>query len=177
MTSRIATTALVLSSVLTAAAGGIARADAPPKEVQDMSCLIGTWKVKGTMAMGPQKASIAGSWKCGWLPSKWGVQCDFEISGVPGMPAYQERDLMGFEPNTHKYHWYAVTNAGETHDHVGDVPTGNDARFVYEGTQGGKPMREVIDFHFAADGKSLHVKSETFVGGASVAVLEGDGHK
>jgi hypothetical protein len=177
MTQRIGSSLVVLSLV---SAIGAARADAPPappKEVQDMSCLIGAWKVKGTVAMGGQKSAIQGSWKCGWLPSKWGVQCDFEITGMPGGGTYVERDLMGFDPGTRTYHWYAVTNAGETHDHVAALPTGNDAHFVYTGTMEGKPMKEVVDFHFAADSRSLHVKSETFVDGASIAVLEADGKK
>jgi len=172
--SHLISTVLVASIV---AAAGTARADGTPKEVQDMSCLIGTWKLKGTVAMGADKANIQGTWKCGWLPSKWGVQCDFEVSGIPGMPLYQERDLMGYEPGSKTYHWYAVTNAGETHDHVASVPTGNDIHFVYAGTMDGKPFKEVIDFHFAADSKSLHAKSETFVDGKSVSVLEGDGRK
>ncbi len=164
--------ALTLASTATSV-----RADGPPKEVKDMSCLIGNWKVKGAVTMGTDKAPVAGTFKCAWLPSQWGVQCDGDITGIPGMPHYLERDLMGFEPNSRKYHWYAITNAGETHDHVADVPSGNDIRFVYTGTQDGKPMKEVIDWSFAADGKSLHLKSETFVDGASVAVFEVDGKK
>jgi hypothetical protein len=173
MSNRLQLT-IALSLVTTAAA---ARAEAPPKEVKDMSCLIGSWKVKGTMTMGKDRAPIAATWTCGWLPSQWGVQCDLDITGIPGVPHYLERDLMGFDPGGHKLHWYAVTNAGETHDHVGDVPTGPDARFVYTGVQDGKPIKEVIDFHVGADRKALHVKAETFVDGASAAVLEVDGRK
>ena len=28
------------------------------------------------------------------------------------MAAYDETDLMGYEPNTNTYHWYSVTSAG-----------------------------------------------------------------
>jgi hypothetical protein len=173
MNHKILSTVLALATLAPVAFAD----DAPPKEVTGMSCLVGTWKVKGSMAMGAQKATLTGAWTCAWLPSKWGVQCDLDMSGMPGMGHYLERDLMGYEPNSKTYHWYAVTNAGETHDHVAAFSIGNDLEFVYTGTQDGKPFKEVIDMHMAADSKSFHLKSESFVGGASVAVLEGDARK
>src|SRR5215471_17034625 len=134
----------ILSAALalaTLAPAAFADDAAPPKEVSGMSCLVGTWKVKGTMSMGGQKATLTGSWACSWLASKWGVQCEFDAAGMPGMGRYLEHDLMGYEPNSKTYHWYAITNAGETHDHVAQLPTGNDLHFVYEGTQDGKPFK------------------------------------
>ena len=50
-------------------------------------------------------------------------------------------------------------------------------QFVYTGTQDGKPLKEVIDFEIGKDEKSLTLRSETFVAGASAMVLEGKGHK
>src|SRR5882724_8368324 len=118
-----------------------------------MECLVGTWKGGGTIAMGKDKAKIDATW-------------------TPGVAAYEETDLMGYEPNTNTYHWYSVTNAGETHDHVAKVPEGNDLQFVFSGTQEGKPLREVIDLSFAGDSKSVTGRAETFVGGASVSVMD-----
>jgi hypothetical protein len=173
---KILSTILAISAV-TAAPRAFADDASPPKEVSGMSCLVGGWKAKGSFTMGGQKADVTGTWKCGWLPSKWGVSCDADLAGIPGTAHYLERDLMGFEPNSRTYHWYAVTNAGETHDHVAAFTESNDLEFVYQGTQDGKPMKEVIDIRMAADSKSFHLKSEVFVGGASVGVLEVDGRK
>ena len=74
--------------------------------------------------------------------------CNLKITGVPGLPSYEETDLMGFEPNSKTYHWFAVTNAGETHDHVTPATDKNKLRFTYSGTQEGKPFKEVVDWEF-----------------------------
>ena len=55
----------------------------------------------------------------------FGVGCTLTLKGIPGVAVYSESDMFGFDPGANKYHWYAVTNAGETHDHIADVPTAN----------------------------------------------------
>jgi hypothetical protein len=150
----------------------VAAADAVPKQVLDLECLVGNWKGTGTFAMGKDKAKIEITWNCARTSAQFGVLCTGRFTGIPGMAAYEETDLFGYEPNTDTYHWYAVTNAGETHDHVAKPPTSNKIQFVFTGTQEGKPMKEVIDMEFGKDKKSLSVHSETFVGGTSTAVLD-----
>jgi hypothetical protein len=63
------------------------------------------------------------------------------LTGIPGLAAYDETDLMGYEPNSNTYHWYSITNAGETHDHVATPPNGSAIRFVFNGTQENKNAR------------------------------------
>src|SRR5262249_49404389 len=104
--------------------------------------------------------------------SKFGLSCSFQVTGIPGVPLYDETDLMGYEPNTNTYHWYSVTNAGETHDHVAKASDGNKLEFVFNGTQEGKPFKEVIQLAFSSDQKTVTGKSETFVAGASTSVME-----
>ncbi|HVW27368.1 MAG TPA: hypothetical protein VHC69_18520 [Polyangiaceae bacterium] len=142
-----------------------------PKPVADMECLVGTWKGAGSFAAGKDNAKINATWACKRTPSKFGVSCSFQVTGIPGVPIYDEADLMGYEPNTNVYHWYSVTNAGETHDHVAKVPDGSKLQFVFNGVQEGKPYKEVIDLEFSNDSKSINGKSETFVAGASTSVL------
>jgi hypothetical protein len=150
----------------------LAAADALPKPVADMECLVGNWKGSGTMAMGQDKAKIDATWSCKRTSAKFGVFCTFHVTGIPGVAAYDETDLMGYEPNTNTYHWYSVTNAGETHDHVAKVPDGNTIQFVFTGVQEGKPLKEVIDLAFAADSKSVSGRAETFVGGVSTSAMD-----
>src|SRR5690242_7869044 len=109
-----------------------------PKPVQDMECLVGTWKGGGSVSMGKDRSNINATWACKRTSSKFGVSCSFQVTGIPGVPLYDETDLMGYEPNTNTYHWYSVTNAGETHDHVAKVSAGNKIEFVFNGTQEGK---------------------------------------
>lgn len=149
-----------------------AAAEPLPKPVSDMSCLVGEWKGSGIIAMGKDKAKVDATWSCKRTSLEYGVGCSLVVTGIPGLVRYEETDLFGYEPNTNLYHWFSVTNSGETHDHVAQLPTGNTVRFTFNGTQGGKPYKEVIDLTFDADGKSLTGRSESFAGGASTSVLQ-----
>ncbi len=117
-------------------------ADGFPKPLSDLECLVGTWKGTGSFSAGKDKAALAATWSCQRTSARYGVLCTLRVTGVPGLAVYEETDLFGFEPNTNLYHWYSVTNAGETHDHVAKVPAGNDVEFVFDGTQEGKPFRK-----------------------------------
>jgi hypothetical protein len=162
-----------LSLVLCLAAPVIALAEsqAMPKPVTDMECLVGRWKGKGSLSMGKDKLPIQATWTCDRTAAQFGVLCNFHVTGIPGMPAYEDTDLMGYEPNTNLYHWYSVTNAGETHDHVASVPKGDTISFVFNGTQEGKPFKETIELTFSKDSKHVSGRSETFVAGASTSVM------
>jgi hypothetical protein len=165
------TSALVLSLPVAAVA-----ADSLPKPVADMQCLVGHWKGGGSMLLGKDTAKISATWSCKRTSAQFGVLCSFRVTGIPGVAAYEETDLMGYEPNTHTYHWYSVTNAGETHDHVAQ-PSSGPMRFVFTGTQEGKPIKEVIELNFAPDSKHVSGRAETFVAGASVSLMQLELHK
>jgi hypothetical protein len=165
-----------LSIVLCAAAvtlsSAAALADDVPAKVKDLECLVGTWKASGTVTMGADKANVKATWKCTRTPGKWGVLCGLKLTGVPGLPVYEETDLFGYEPGSDTYHWFSVTNAGETHDHVAAIPKGDHVQFVYNGTQEGKPFKEVIDMTFGKDAKTFTLVAETFLAGASTSKFE-----
>ena len=148
-----------------------ATADSLPKQVESMQCLIGTWKATGTVAMGKDTAKVTATWTCKSTSAKFGVLCTLDLAGIPGVPHYAETDLFGYEPNSNTAHWFSVTNAGETHDHVAPMPDGDSAEFVYTGTQEGKPFKEVVKLTFI-DKKNITVRAETFVAGASTSVFD-----
>lgn len=154
----------------------LATADSLPKQVESIQCLLGTWKFAGTATMGKDAAKVTATWTCKSASAKYGVVCALDLKGIPGVPAYAETDLFGYEPNSNTAHWFSVTNAGETHDHVAKMPDGNSAEFVYTGTQEGKPMKEVIKLEIT-DEKHLSIRAETFIDGKSAMVLEGKGRK
>ena len=159
-------------TVLCVALPVTAAAEPLPKPVADMECMVGTWKGAGSLVMGKDHANINATWACRRTSSKFGVSCSFQVTGIPGVAVYDETDLMGYEPNTNLYHWYSVTNAGETHDHVAKVPDGDQIEFVYNGVQEGKPYKEVIDLEFSRDNKSINGRCETFLAGASTSVMQ-----
>src|SRR4051812_48783620 len=87
----------------------LAAADPLPKQVTDMECLIGTWKGSGTMTMGKDKAKVDVTWTCKRTSAQFGVLCSARFTGIPGLAAYEETDLFGYEPGSNTYHWFAVT--------------------------------------------------------------------
>jgi hypothetical protein len=151
-----------------------ASADALPKPVAALSGMVGTWKGAGSITMGKEVAKIDATWSCKRTSAQFGVLCTFHVTGIPGVPVYEETDLFGYDPNANTYHWYSVTNAGETHDHVAPAPSGSAFQFVYTSTQDGQPFKEVIDLDFMKDPKRASGRAETFVGGASVSVMQLD---
>jgi hypothetical protein len=150
-------------------------ADPVPKQLEALEPLVGSFKGNGTLTAGKDVAKVDFTLACKRTSARFAVQCAFHVTGVPGLAAYEESDLFGYEPATDTYHWYAVTNAGETHDHVAKS-FGDKVQWTYSGSQDGKPMKEVIDMTIGKD-KSIAFRSETLVAGSSVAVLEGKVHK
>lgn len=164
-------TLMNLVPLLALATPAVATADTLPKQVTDMECLVGTWKATGTVSMGGDTAKVRATWACKRASAKYGVLCQLQLTGIPGVPVYAETDLFGYEPGSSTYHWFSVTNGGETHDHVAKLPDANKLQFVYAGTQDGKPFKEVIDLELGKDEKTLAIRSETFLAGASSSVL------
>ncbi len=149
-----------------------AAADPPPKQVTDMECLVGTWRGSGTMVMGKDKAKLEVTWTCKRTSAQFGVLCSARFTGFPGLGVYEETDLFGYEPSSNTYHWYAVTNGAETHDHVAKVPDGDKIEFVYNGTQEGKPFKEAITLEFAKDGKSLAAHVDMILAGQPIGAMD-----
>lgn len=168
-------TLALLALVITSS---IATADTLPKEVSNMDCLLGNWKGSGTVSMGKDKAKIDATYTCKRTGGDFGILCNLKVTGIPGVPSYEETDLMGYEPNTKTYHWFSVTNAAETHDHSAPYTESNKIRFTFNGTQEAKPFKEVVDWEFSGAAKptdkptAIAVRAETFVAGASTSVLD-----
>ncbi|MFL5304668.1 MAG: DUF1579 family protein [Polyangia bacterium] len=158
------------------AAGSGAGAAPPPPETKDLARLVGSWKGTGSMAIGSDKADgIKVTWTCRAVSGGSGVACDAVMTGIPGVDRYEETDLFGYDPGTGKLHWFAVTNAGETHDHVGGPWNGQSAQFVYTGVQDRKPLKEILDLSFK--GGSVDIHAQTFLDGKLASVLHATARK
>lgn len=151
----------------------LATAEAPRNPLATLEPLVGDWKGPGSIAMGKDKAKVDIAITCKHTSASAGILCAMHATGVPGIAAYEETDLFGYEPNSDSYHWFAITNAGETHDHAMKNPgAASKFQWTYSGTQDGKPMKEVVDFDLSVD-KTLRFRAETFVAGASISIFEG----
>jgi len=157
------------------ASGGTGPTPKPglPDEVQAMHCLVGEWRGTGSAQFGAEQANVQFNLSCSPTSGGFGVQCQTRFSGLPGAATYEETDLFGFDPGRRKYHWFSVTNQGETHDHVADVSKTDTLRFVYDGVQDGKPMQEAIVLKVAANHRDLEFSTSVSVGGQVTAQLSG----
>ncbi|MDH5693551.1 MAG: hypothetical protein OEZ47_10645 [Gammaproteobacteria bacterium] len=114
-----------------------------PAEAQKFQQFLGHWRGDAEItetgkAPVPMKMKI----DCQQASSGFAVLCHDTISNQ--LMTMTETDLMGFNPADGSYHWYAVTNTGETHDHL--VEWISDNAFVARTTwqQGGVEMAESI---------------------------------
>ena len=57
-------TLATMLTTLVLAIPAAATADALPKPIQDMECLIGMWKASGTLTMGTDKFKVDATWDC-----------------------------------------------------------------------------------------------------------------
>ena len=71
-----------------------------------------------------------------------------ESCDVPGIGKMNGANLVGFDPNDGKIHWYSVDNMGTTHEHVGQFTNDNDFYMEHKSHQKGKQYVEKIQVNF-----------------------------
>jgi hypothetical protein len=131
-----------------------------------MYCLVGEWKSQnGQGTIEGKKHKVDFTVSCTPTAGGMGLACTakFDIEGVGHL---EESDLFGYDPGQNRYHWFSVTQRGETHDHVALPPGANDKgiTFSYAGFEGGKPMQEVITLTFLDENK-IDFKNDGVVNG------------
>jgi hypothetical protein len=137
-----------------------------PKEIQPMYCLVGTWTSQnGTAVIEGKKHKVDLHITCAPTSQGMAIACT-DTFDIEGMGRVEENDLFGYDPGQNRYHWFAVTGRGETHDHVALPPTEKGAvTFSYSGYEGGKPMQEVVTMTFNDDGSKIDFKNDGIVAG------------
>jgi len=83
-----------------------------------------------------------------------------------------ESDLMGVDPVSGQAHWYAVSNQGETHDHLARWVDASHMQAHYDWQQDGKPVRENIQVE--VKGRHMKFKSVVTMDGKKAAEFSGD---
>lgn len=106
--------AMSLAVSLTTLAPAARADDTGPRLVKG---LTGTWKGALHLTMGADQADLKATIACAPVAGKTGVGCTAQIAGVPGLGTLLESDLFGADGAT--VHMYAVSNAGDVHDHAG----------------------------------------------------------
>lgn len=107
--------------------------------------LVGKWHGKGELGEpGKKPVALKLSLACQKVSSGWAIACSMRAKN--GAMVITESDLMGVDPVTGKAHWYAITNQGETHDHIAQWSDARTMKAHYDWTQEGKKMQENIVF-------------------------------
>ena len=151
----------------------LATANAPdlPVDVKRFHAFLGKWHGSGELqetgqAAMPLKLAAA----CNEVASGFGVSCSLKAKGKDMQS--EEADLMGVDPVTGKAHWYAITNMGETHDHLVEWQDDHSFRARYAWTQDGKQMEETITVSFAP-GNKMQFRSVTSADGQAAVTFSG----
>lgn len=144
---------LVLVLIASPMAAPLARADeskAPPLPAASRYYpMVGHWTGKGRLSeTGQEPVALSLSLSCDKAASGWAVRCEMEAKG--DKVTMREVDLMGVDPVTGRGHWYAITNQGETHDHLTRWIDARTMKARHSWTQDGKRMRERITVRFPA---------------------------
>jgi len=139
-----------------------------PKEVQPMYCLVGQWKSQNGLAvMGGKRHKVDFTVSCAPTSQGLAILCTSKFD-IEGLGHVEETDMFGYDPGQNRYHWFATTGMGESHDHVAlpPGPKSNSITFAYSGVQDGKPMQEVLTMTLPDKaGKRIEFLNNGVVGG------------
>jgi hypothetical protein len=163
----------MILSISLFAFGGVVQAEAADPGAAPRAAIkrfVGTWHGKGTMKDGGKTVTVEATLECVETSGGAGVRCVDRFTGVPGMAAYEETDLFGYDPGDGLVHMFSVTNAGETHDHKGGV-SGNVFALAHSGPQNGQLFAECLIITFQND-RTMRASSHTFIGAGNGPVLE-----
>jgi hypothetical protein len=135
----------------------------PAAEVQALHRLVGEWRGTTAFTAGSQKGETPLTVSCRPVAKGFGVSCQVLVSNLPGGRTIEETDLFGWDPSERRYHWFAVTSEGDTHDHVAPPPAGDTLIFARAGFRDGKPTHEIIKLRVSGDGKRMEYRNDCMV--------------
>lgn len=131
--------------------------------------LVGSWAGTGKLSGdGEAPVDLAVGLDCAKTAGGWAVRCEMTAAGA-GVTMH-ESDLMGNDLATGQSHWYAITDAGETHDHtvIFTGSSGLTAHYAWE--VDGAKLDETIVVQF---GDTLTFTSVVTADGTEIERFEG----
>ena len=161
---------VVIGCVVVAAPAAAASSDKLPAASRYYP-LVGHWKGKGELTSPGQPAvKLALKLSCYKVSSGWAVRC--AMSARNGKMVMTELDLFGVDPVTGQGHWYAITNQGETHDHLTEWTDTRTMKAHYGWKEGGKQMLENIVLKLPAR-RTLEFRSVVTADGQQAGAFSG----
>ncbi len=115
-----------------------------PASLQFIMDMAGKWEGPAILKMGGQEIKTPYYAEFMKTADNNGIYM-LERCNIPGIGALNGANLIGFDPNDSKIHWYSVDNMGTTHEHIGDLMGKQHFNMVYKGIREGKTYTETID--------------------------------
>jgi hypothetical protein len=145
---------LLLTLVVAAPAAAQEGMVPPPEAATDGNgALTGTGTVTlpdGTVV------PLTGTQTCASTAAGWGITCNLSVSGLPGGGTLEVAQLWGFNTGDGLFHFYAVTNMGEVHDHFGGMQDGLMV-LEHQGPMNGQLFNERIEAQISDTQIVFHV--------------------
>ncbi|MEZ5542144.1 MAG: hypothetical protein R3F42_08875 [Pseudomonadota bacterium] len=134
--------------------------------------LVGNWLGEGGTSDKGRQTPLTLRLECEKVSDGRAVLCRMDGRDQGGNLVLSETDLFGVDPVTGTGHWYAVSNAGETHDHLVKWRNPDTLLASLNWQQEGKEMAEnvVLDLSSAS---YLNIRSIVSADGVEVAEFTG----
>lgn len=118
--------------------------------------LTGDWQGEGSTSENGRQTTFDLQLDCDKASEGWAVLCTMTGRPREGEMLLAETDLFGVDPVTGQAHWYAVTNSGETHDHLVSWSDPRTMHAHIQWQQEGRQMEERIEFRLTGDTLRFH---------------------
>lgn len=120
-----------------------------PAPVQRCAFLEGTWTGQATVTAQGDTLRFVLTFAVTRIANGLGYYV-VGTANIPGLGAYQEASLLGYDAGKDLVHLFSVTTTGETHDHAGRFDRAGNIVFKYEGVKDGKRYVETIPMTFTS---------------------------
>jgi hypothetical protein len=112
-----------------------------PEQIRKLGAIVGTFEGAATMTMEGKSMKGKICHVNSSISDGWGFLMD-EVVTMEDGSTYKSHNIVGYDAGGGKVHVFSVTNAGETHDHMGSWTKPNAVSLQYDGTWEGKPYVE-----------------------------------
>lgn len=140
-------------------------------EMHKLGRIVGHWRGTAELAeAGKPVVKLQMRINCKRVSDNSGIMCQGKASNKQMQMA--ETDLFGYNTVDGHYHWFAVTNGGNVHDHVGDFTNDQTFHAYLDWRQDKMAMKENIVLKLV-DKHHMMFESTTTANGKIVDVFRG----
>lgn len=129
-------------------------ADPKPTDAK-LAQLVGNWDGGGTFTMNGKPIVYKMTYACQRTALGPAITCNALAVGKD--LHLEENHMFAYDKATDTYHLFMTNDWGEAYDHAGKWTEPGKVVFQYDGTRGGKPIREVDTLTLKGDDLTLHV--------------------